>query len=207
MPASSINLVVALPAEAKPIASGFDLKRVPANGGFPVYRHQNTALVVSAPGKINSAVATAYLGTVGGCVKDAIWVNIGVAGHAERGVGEVLLAHSITDGGSGRCWHPAQCPGGHCPSDSLVTLDQPDLSYRRNAMVDMEAAGFYPAACRFSPVELVQTLKVISDNRSETARGLSAKRVQRLVEGSLDTLEALIARLVECAGGLGELQS
>lgn len=204
MSASSINLVTALPAEAKPIASRFGLERVSADRGFPVYRHQHTTLIVSAPGKINSAAATAYLGAVGGCAKDAIWVNIGVAGHAERQVGEVLLAHSITDAGSGRCWHPAQRMDGHCPSDSLVTLDRPDLSYGRNAMVDMEAAGFYPTACRFSPVELVQTLKVVSDNRSETARGLSAKQVRRLLEGSLDTLETLIEHLVESARGLGE---
>jgi nucleoside phosphorylase len=199
-----INLVVALPAEAKPIASRFGLQRVPADRRFPLYRNRQLTLIVSAPGKINAAAATAYLAGLSGCLKDAIWVNIGVAGHAERQVGEVRLAHRVTDAGSGRCWRPARALEGSCPSDSLVTLDRPDLHYRRDTMIDMEASGFYPTACRFSPVELVQILKVISDNRGETARGLSAKKVRRLMDGTLDTLETLIARLEERARRLHE---
>jgi hypothetical protein len=77
----------------------------------------------------------------------------------------------------------------------VVTLDRPDLSYERDGMLDMEASGFYATACRFSDPERVQVLKVISDNRGESANGLSARQVRRLMEGALDTLEALIATL------------
>lgn len=193
--ASPINLVVALPAEAKPIASGMELERVQPDRGFPLYRRGLISLVVSGPGKANAAAASAFLFAMGGCPRDAIWVNIGTAGHAERQVGETLLAHTITDAGSGRSWCPtitADCP---LPADALVTLDRPDLSYRRPGMVDMEASGFYPTVCRFTAVDLVQVIKIVSDNRDNSARGLGAKQIRGLMENSLDELETLIAHL------------
>jgi len=200
MPGTSINLVAALPAEAHSIVSRFDLERVPGNRVFPLYRRRQIRLIVCSPGKINAAIATAYLGALGDRTKESVWVNIGVAGHGDRQIGEVRTADSITDAGSGRCWYPVRTPDGLFPSDPLVTLDRPDLTYKRGTMVDMEASGFYAAACRFAPVECVQVLKVIADNRSETAHGLSAQKVRRLVEGTLDILEELIACLMESAG-------
>ncbi len=204
MSASLINLVVALPAEAKPIASRLGLERVHTQRIFPIYRRGHARLAVCAPGKINAAAATAYLGALSGGRRDAIWVNIGAAGHAHRHVGEVVLAHRITDTGSGRIWHPSLPPGEPFPSESLLTLDRPDLSYEQDSMVDMEASGFYATASRFSRVELVQVLKVISDNRKHPAHGLSAKQVRGLMLDALAPLEALIALLAKTATGLQE---
>jgi len=193
--ATATNLVVALPAEAKPIASRMELERIQPDRGFPLYRRRLISLVVSGPGKANAAAATAFLYAMGGCPRDALWVNIGIAGHAERQVGETLLAHKITDAGSGRSWRPILMADNPLPADALVTLDQPDLSYRHPGMVDMEASGFYPTACRFSAVHRVQVFKIISDNRDNSARGLRAKQVRRLMEKSLDEVETLIAHL------------
>jgi hypothetical protein len=192
MCASSINLVIALPAEAKPITTRFGLRRMQPDEGFPVYRRDNISLVVCGPGKPNATAATAFLYALDGFRRDAIWVNLGVAGHALRNIGEPLLAREITDSGSGLSWHPRLCANSPCPADSLVTLDRPDLSYAWEGLADMEASGFYSTACRFSAVELVQVLKVVSDNRRAPARGMSAKQIRALVAGALDTLEELI---------------
>lgn len=191
----SINLVAALPAEARPIASRFGLERAQPDFGFPLYRRGHVALVVTGTGKIDAAAATGCLGAMGGCRREAIWVNLGIAGHAERCVGEVLLADSITDAGSGRIWCPTLPQDRPCLTECLLTLDRPDTCYEGEGMLDMEASGFFPTACRYSSVELVQVLKVISDNRETAARGLSAKQVHRLMEGTLEILEALIERL------------
>lgn len=206
MSVSAINLVAALPAEAKPIASRMDLERVQPDRGFPIYQRRQIALVVSGPGKTNAAAATAFLHVVSGCPRDAIWVNIGIAGHAERQVGDTLLAHKITDASSGRSWDPLLDGDNPLATDALVTLDRPDPSYRHEGMLDMEASGYYPTACRFSAVDLVQVLKVISDNPDNSARGLSAKRVRRLAHGIIDKLEALIAHLQLRAELLGDTQ-
>jgi hypothetical protein len=85
-----------------------------------------------------------------------------------------------------------------------VTLDRPDLAYERDGMVDMEASGFYPTARRFSAAGLAQVLKIISDNRRDNARGLSATRVRHLMGETLDTLETLIALLEARAARLRE---
>jgi nucleoside phosphorylase len=204
MPLSSINLVVALPAEAKPISSRFGLERVQPDLVFPLYRRERVTLVVAGPGKANAAAATAFLYAVGGCPLDAVWVNPGIAGHAEGQIGEILLAHEITDAGSDLSWHPSLAADSPCPSENLVTLDRPDLVYEHDGMVDMEASGFYPTARRFSADGLVQVLKTISDNRQDTARGLTARRVRHLMGETLDTLEALIALLEARAARLRE---
>ncbi len=190
-----INLVTALPAEARPIISRFDLGRVQPDLGFPLYRRGRISLVVTGPGKLAAAAGTAFLGALTDCSQAAIQVNFGVAGHAERQVGEILLASSITDVGSGRVWHPVLPQDRPCPADDLLTLDRPDLRYRHQGMVEMEASGFFPTACRYSSAELVQVLKVVSDNRETTARGLSAKQVSLLMGGALETLESLLASL------------
>jgi len=155
--------------------------------------------VVTGPGKPAAAAGTAFLGALSGCPQATIWINLGIAGHAERQVGEVLLARSITDADSGRVWRPILPQDRPCPADDLLTLDRPDLGYRHKGMVDMEASGFFPTACRYADTELVQILKVVSDNRATTARGLSAKQVRLLMGGALDILEALLASLAALA--------
>jgi len=195
MCACPINLVAALPAEAKPIVERLELERVQPDWGFPIYRRELVALVVSGPGKVNAAAATAALGALNGWRKKAIWVNLGIAGHAERRVGEVLLASSIRDSGSGQVWNPSLLAVPPFPADCLLTLDSPDLTYEHEGMVDMEASGFFPTACRYSSCDLVQVLKVISDNRSNTAEGLGAKRTRSLVAGLLEPLELLVSSL------------
>lgn len=208
MPAIPTNLVVALPAEAKPIVSRFELQRTQPDFGFPLYRRGHMALIVTGPGKVNAAAGTAVLGALGNCPSEAIWINLGIAGHAEQCVGEVLIADSIRDAGSGRAWHPRLPEDWRSPADGLLTLDQPDMDYRHAGLVDMEASGFFPTACRRSPVELVQVLKVVSDNPSSSPRGLGAKQVSLLMVRTLGPLEALLASLtvlvMEGRGSLGK---
>ena len=190
-----INLVTALPAEAKPIISRFTLERVQPDLGFPLYRRGPITLVVTGPGKLAAAAGTACLGTLAGRSLAAIQVNFGVAGHAKRQVGEILLASSITDADSGHVWQSTLPKDRPCSADDLLTLDRPDLRYRHQGMVDMEASGFFPTACRYSSAELVQVLKVVSDNHKTTAWGLSAKQVSLLMGEALETLELLLASL------------
>jgi adenosylhomocysteine nucleosidase len=205
MYACPINLVAALPAEAKPIAARFGLERVQPDIAFPVYRGRHLTLVVTGPGKVNAAAATAFLGSLGGCSKEAIWVNFGIAGHAERRVGEVLLASRIRDSGSGQVWNPSLPAVPPFPADCLLTLDRPDLGYEHEGMVDMEASGFFPTACRYSSFDLVQVLKVISDNRNNTAEGLGAKQVRSLMAGLLEPVELLVSSLQARAQPRGEV--
>lgn len=174
--------------------------------GFPLYRRGRMSLVVSGPGKTNAAAATAYLYAVGGCLANAAWVNVGIAGHAEWEVGQSVLAFRVTDAGSGLSWHPVLAPPSLCPSDALVTLDRPEPDYGRAELVDMEASGFCATAGRFATGELTQVLKVVSDNRRQPAERVDSKLVRRLIADSLDILDPLLARLGAHAQDLHETQ-
>jgi hypothetical protein len=196
-----INLICALPAEAKSIASRLGLARVQPDRGFAHYRGGAVSLLVTGPGKINAAAGTAFLGALGDRRHEAVWVNLGVAGHAERSVGAVLLANRVTDASSGQVWYPNLLQVPPCGTDSLLTLERPDASYPHAGMVDMEASGFFPTACRFSGIELVQVLKVVSDNRRSPVRGLSGKQVRALMGNAVEPLGSLIAGLAARMAG------
>lgn len=193
------HLVTALPAEAKPVISRFGLKRLQPDCDFPVYRNRHISLVISGVGKTNAAAASALLHALNGCPANAIWINLGIAGHGNLPPGRAVLAASITDMASGKSWQPPIEFEPPCASVSLETLDRPDFDYRRRGAFDMEASGFYATALRFSPPQLVHCLKVISDNREQSGWGVSGATVRRLIEARLDLLEELLSRLTALA--------
>lgn len=202
-----LNLVVALPAEAKPLIAHYRLKRLQSEHGFPVYQGAQVSLIVSGVGKVNSAAATAYLQAINHFQKDRIWVNAGIAGHARQAVGQLLLAHQVEDQASGRSWYPPLVIKPEINTEKLLTLDRPSDDYPASAMVDMEASGFIITAQRFSSSELVHCLKVISDNAEQPVGGLNAKRVQELMAAdmpkTLDHLRRQLGTLVAELAGLG----
>ncbi len=206
MSESLVHLVTALPAEAKPIVSWFKLKRDLPEKGFPVYRNQHISLIVSGVGKTNAAAACGFLQALNGHPVNPIWLNVGVAGHADWDIGDAFLVHHIRDTGSGRQWFPPLAFRLPCPSASLHTLDLPDFSYEQDHALDMEASGFYPSALRFSTAELVHCLKVVSDNAKHPGHGLDAKSVQVLIGSQLDLLDDLLGRLGFLANQLHDAQ-
>lgn len=194
-----INIIVALPAEARPLIAHYKLRNKQNSAAFPLYRSTDMALIVSGPGKVSAAAATAVL--AGSCDKNdhAAWLNIGIAGHACHATGKGLIAHRITDSATGNSWYPPQTLDLSAPTDSLITVDQPENDYPENVLYDMEASGFYPVACRFSTSELVQCYKIVSDNRECSTRTVTAKLCEQLVDGNLDKIDQLVIALGELA--------
>lgn len=204
MTGSLVHLVVALDAEARPLTSWFGLKRVQPDRGFPVFRHAHVALVVAGPGKSNAAAATAHLHAACGFPRDALWINVGIAGHPEFAVGTPRVAHAIHDAATGRSWYPPLAVTPPWPSAQVVTVDRPDLAYKTGDIADMEASGFYATACRFSTSELVQVVKIVSDNREHGADRLKPKDVTALVGGELDAMDLFLHRLGRLSNELAE---
>ncbi len=199
-----IHIVTALPAEARPLVRHFSLKARTPQAMFPVYEGEDMALVVCGVGKAAAAAAVAHLHGITGGRADRVWLNLGVAGHPTHPPGAVLLAHCIRDAASGRRWYPPQVVAPVCAGAPLVSVDIPESDYPEDALYDMEAAGFYPTATRCATGELVQCLKIVSDNRQAPPGRLGAKAVEALVGARLDTVARLLASLVELAReGLG----
>ena len=190
-----INLVVALPAEARPLIARYRLTDKSTCGGFRIYRNAGMSLVISGPGKVAAAAASALLAACNGAAAQAAWLNIGIAGHATHATGHGLLAHRITDHATGKSWYPPQLFDLGTTTSSLLTVDTPESSYHRDLAYDMEASGFYAAATRFSSAELVQCFKVVSDNREHSIATITAESCAQLITRALDEIEPLLGAL------------
>ncbi len=191
----AVCLITALPAEARPLKQRFSLQRATGAMKFPLYRDGTLSLVISGVGKHAARDAVHWLGERPETAPNAIWVNLGIAGHPTRPLGQAVLATEIEDGVSGQKWLtnlPADLP---CDCDRLLTFSQPKADYDRDALYDMEASGFYPAARHYAAAGRVHCLKVISDNRQHTSRHINGKLVSQLIGERLDILERLIRQL------------
>ena len=190
-----VRIVVALPAEAKPVISRFRLSRVQLEQGLPIYRNKDISLIVSGAGKKNSATAVQELHAFSQSMIKAIWVNFGIAGHPVRALGESFLASRVLDAVSADYWKVPMGPLVLFDTDELLTVEVPDFGYKYPYALDMEAAGFFPEAQALTDPGWVHCLKVVSDNRVSPADRINKKMVSRLIEDRLDILEALIEKL------------
>jgi nucleoside phosphorylase len=194
-----INIVVALPAEARPLLDHFRLRDKQKNTAFPVYRNADMALIVAGPGKVAAAAATAVLAGTDEASTKTAWLNIGIAGHAHHAIGTAFIAHRITDHATGTSWYPPQILDLSLPTENLCTVDRPEDGYPEAALYEMEASGFFPVACRFSSSELVQCFKVVSDNNTQPATAVTAKLCNQLVADRLADIEQLVNALTGLA--------
>lgn len=191
-----IHIVTALRCEAKPLIQHFGLKNEAHHNDFRIYSNHSTRLVISGAGKIAAATATTYLQDTHEEQKDTVWLNIGVAGHLSKPMGEVFMAHKLTDAASGHTAYPQLTFEPPCATECLLTTDRPMTRLPPDTMVDMEAFGFYSTAIHFASRERVHCLKIISDSGASLENSLSAKQVEALVQGALETINALIMPLV-----------
>lgn len=192
--------MVALQCEARPLIDHFGLRVDHDAEVFRIYRNDGVALVISGVGKVSAAAAVTYLSTQGGAGPDSGWLNCGIAGHGQWDVGEGFLAHKVTDGGGARSWYPPLIDALPCATETLITVDRPEQGFARACAYDMEAAGFYPTACRFSTSELIQCYKVVSDGPAERGAPLRARQASRLMETRLDHIASIAGQLQARAG-------
>jgi len=189
MNSPTFNFVVALPAEAKPLTAHFGLKRVQPDGDFPIYQKGAVTLVRSGVGKEAAANATWFL-LNHHQQENSIWINLGIAGHATRQIGDMILAKSILNEDSGEQWPAPSCLNPPCAIELLTTLNQPDFDYSRPYAFDMEAAGFLSALGGNG-----YCLKIISDNSSNPGHGIKAKRISQLIREQLDNIDQIMFQL------------
>jgi len=183
------NFVVALPAEAKPLIAHFGLKRKQPDGDFPIYQNGSISLVRSGVGKEVSEQATRFLLDNPNQQEEIIWINLGIAGHASRQIGDMVLAQCISDEDSKEQWNIPSCHNPPCELETLTTLSQPEFDYTRPGAFDMEAAGFLSALEGNG-----YCLKIISDNSHQPGHGIKAKWVSQLIKEQLNKIDQLMSQ-------------
>ena len=195
----------ALHAEARALIAHFNLKRRHDEHAFACFYHDDIHLVESGTGKTNAATSVGWL-SAKISVENPVWLNIGMAGHANHDIGELRLAHHIEDQTKGHHWNPPLLTNTHPASDNLLTVDSPEPGYPDNAMVDMEASGFLTAACRFTRLELIHSLKVISDNRQNPPIRMKPKAVESLFNPHMAAMHQYMEQLLELRRTLAHTQ-
>ena len=199
-----LNFVTALSCEAKPLIDHYGLVKQ-ASAAFPYFfkpaceQHRyKINLLVSGIGM--QAMATAC-GWLAGMVASApaVWLNVGTAGHATLALGEIVRVVSVTQSDTDSAHFPplvAKWSGVNAP---LISSAAPVLQYPEELLVDMEASAFFTAAKRFASAELVQSLKVVSDNKKNSIEQLNAAKLSAFVASKMNSIDVFGRALVELA--------
>lgn len=190
-----IYIVVALSAEARPVVTHFGLARSREVESLEIYLRPGLSLIVSGVGRVAAAAAVDALARAVPAEDHAAWLNLGVAGHRDHAIGTAVLATAIVDDVTGEKWRVATPRGLHFESAPVRTVDQVELEFDSESLYDMEAAGFYPRAIRLTAPDLVQVLKIVSDNRETGTLCVSAHQVQSLLEQNLAGIDRLVSHL------------
>jgi nucleoside phosphorylase len=199
---TAVHLLTALPCEAKPIVDHFRLKRQMTETAFAIYSNENICLTVSGIGKSAMAAATAYTHLLFGKQSNSVWLNVGVAGKKIATIGSPFLAEKISDADSGLSHYPTFVNKPACDSAPLITFSKPQNNYPKNSLCDMEASAFFETACRFSSSELIQSLKIISDNKEQGIDKIDPKQVSALIENQLPLIVTVMESFRELARSL-----
>ena len=186
-------IVTALDGEARALIEARSLKRdyvLP----YPLYRNDDTLLLVSGMGKTNALMAvSALLGWRRPGAADSL-INIGICG-APLGytIGEALLIHQIIEGE--RFFYPDILYSHSLREASLMCVDMP-----QNAPcgypVDMESSAVFRAAERFFKLHQMAFIKIVSDH-------CDPQSVSK--EGSIALIQKQLSAIDEVSVGLNAL--
>ena len=188
-----INLVLALKSEAEPLIEHFDLTEAVADSGARLFEGSGLSLVIGGVGKAAATAAVSTLSAWSSAQEEQVWINLGLAGHRTHEVGRAFLAHSVEDARSGEIWRLRPIVEADLPTATVQTVERHELEYPRDCLYDMEASAFIEAVSRRSYDDLIQVMKIVSDNRRRPTHQLTAQLAVRLVTRQLPAIERLIS--------------
>ena len=190
-----LHIICALKPESRPLQEYFDLQPQPGTASIYHNPEAHITLTQSGIGKAAAAAAVARTRDHFRADRSHAWLNLGIAGHASLPLGQAIIINKVTDAASGQTWYPSRALTTTLPAHHLLTLDQPDNNYREE-LFDMECAGFFQAASECATLELVQALKIISDNADHPMDGVNPDLVSRLMKQSLPVVEEIMQHLL-----------
>jgi len=199
MPKSSCYFFAALPCEAKPLIEYFKLKKELSVSAFTIYRSANITLTVTGLGKSAMAASVGYTLALFPTDSLPVMLNIGIAGHKDYALGTIFSAQKIIDHDSGRSYYPQLVTSPPCATQLITTVSQAQLNYSPDTLYEMEASAFYETAIRFSSSELIQCIKVISDNEDNASTQIKPAQVSEWIKIALPVIDSYYQQLTELA--------
>lgn len=198
-----MNFVVALPAEAKPIINHLGLTKQHLPSPFALFGDKTYQLVVSGIGKQNIAHAVSFLHGRKTC-QNTPWLNVGLAGHGNAATGEAFQIAKYTDQQNEKTGYPPQIFSTPLHKTFLKTCNQPSSEYHSNTAYDMEGSAFFESAYRYSTTELVQSIKIISDNPQNPVSHFDKSLVHSLISPQLPKILSLSEEMIRAAKKISE---
>jgi adenosylhomocysteine nucleosidase len=195
-----VFIATALPCEAKALIDYYKLKKDTTIQAVSIFRNDDIVLTVTGIGKTAMAAGVAYTQALYSENPNPVLINIGIAGHKNHAIGSLFLADKITDNDTGRRYYPPLTFTPPCPTANLISFAKPQQAYPEAALCDMEASAFFETATRFSSGELIQCLKIVSDNESSPAQSIQAKQVTGLISAQLPVIESILNALSKLSG-------
>jgi len=189
-----LYIVCALHCEAKPLIDFYKLS-ADTDSTFTIFSSQDVKLIIAGIGKVSTAAAMAYLYAKDGEKKNVGWLNVGIAGHKKFSIGSLHNINKVTDAVSLINWYPARLPNIDCETSPCITVDTPVDVYKSQSVYDMEASAFMATALRFSSNELIQVLKIISDNEDNHVENINKSMVKALVAKNIEDINAVVFAL------------
>jgi hypothetical protein len=188
-------IFTALPCEANAFIRQFNLKKHPDKHPFSLYYHQQTVLTVTGVGKVAMAAAVAYTLAIFASLAKPVLINAGIAGHPTAALGQLFSVHKITDVASDQHYYPQSVINLACSSAVVYTVANAKQDYPFNGLSDMEASGFYEIATHFTSSELIQVVKIVSDNPTVGIEQINAKKVNAWMNACIATIADIIQAL------------
>jgi len=195
----------ALYLEAKPLIEHFNLKPSLNAKGYKIFKNDSLKLIITGVGPTNAASAIGY---VFGRYQDKIssFVNIGIAGHKDLEIGTLVLADKISQKGR-KSFYPQfsfECKN---ITKEVISIDEDENTYPEDALYEMESFSSYEVAAKFLPLELIHSLKIVSDNKGKEAGTIDEKEVSSLIEKNLSGIEYILFEIEKIAVNFSNLQN
>lgn len=184
--------VCALYEEAAPFIACYLLQKDPSLSSFQIFRNEDTALIITRSGLLNSSIATTYLlSNIPPSTQDVIF-NVGVCGTMDRTVPlkTPFYIHKITDAGSGFTYYPDILFRHPFKEQEITTVARPLTSIQtenRHSLIDMESSGFFAAASHFLQPHQIVLIKVVSDYCDDSS--VSPAFIRQCIEGFLPSFQ------------------
>ena len=147
-------------------------------------------MIISGIGKKNAEKAAKNIGKK--TTKDIFFLNIGIAGHKNYKLGDIILISKVTDNRTKNSWYPSLLWDTRIKKAPLVTVRFPKIRYKSNNLYDMEASGFFLGARKFVGPERVQCIKIISDNQNSSILNISSKKIENWIKEKTIIINKLV---------------
>jgi adenosylhomocysteine nucleosidase len=189
-----MNFVCAFPPEAIPLIEELSLKKQRLPSPFALFKNESHQLVISGMGKQNIATAIGFLHGIAPN-KLTPWFNFGLAGHGDAPLGTACQIIKCTDTTTQKSVYPPPIFSTQLTKTILHTCEQPSTEYNADTAYDMEGSAFFETATRFCPRELVQSVKIISDNPESPLSHFDKSKVSSLITPSIPIIKKLIEEM------------